>query len=296
MATEIYATPQTTGEIRTHYVDFTKDLPAAVTVSSAVATATLFPTNGTATLSVGAIDYNVVPITVTSPTVAGLYYIDITATLSSADKTVVRLIIPVSWASVRAGMVDLIQQLRELGDVGVNDFKIGGVQYWSDKHLQDYLDKYRVDFLEEDLYAVQQYRNGTAYYLDYRSQYGNLENVTSGTGVFKLDNAGGTNQPGTMWTADYRRGVITFNTDTLGSSMILTGRAYDLNAAAADVWRVKAANTAKMYSFSAGGQSFQRNQFMTNCISMAQYYEGLAAPTNISLYRGDNRDSDADID
>ena len=91
-----------------------------------------------------------------------------------------------------------------------------------------------------------------------------------------------------MWTADYQRGVITFNNDTLGSSMFLTGRSYDLNAAAADVWRYKAANAAKMYSFSAGGQTFQRNQFWTNCIQMAQYYEGLAQPNMISMYRGDN--------
>jgi hypothetical protein len=288
MATEIYATQQTTGEIRTHYIDFTKDLPTGVTVSSAAGTTTTYPTGGTATISIGAISANIVPVTVTSPTVAGVYYVDVTATLSSADKTVARLIVPVSWASVRAGMTDLVQQLREMGDASVNDFKVGGVQYWSDRHLQDTLDKFRTDFVEEDLYAVQQTRNGTAYVLEYRSQYGNLETVASGTSVFKLDNAAGSNLSGTLWTADYRRGVVTFNNDTLGSSIILTGRSYDLNAAAADIWRVKAANAAKMYSFGADGQSFTRNQIMQNCIRMMQYYEGQAAPTNISLYRSDN--------
>jgi len=296
MATEIYATQQTTGEIRTHFVDFTKDLPAGISVSSATGTTTTYPGAGTATVTIGMIASNVVPVTVASPTVAGVYYVDVTATLSNADKTIARLIVPVNWASVRAGMVDLIQELRQLSDVGVNDFKVGAVTYWSDKHLQDHLDKHRQDFWEDELTPIQQQRNGTTYYTDYRAHYGNLESVASGTAVFKLDDVAGTNQATTGWSCDYTNGIITFTTDRAGTSYFLTGRSYDLNAAAADVWRVKAANAAKMYNFSAGGQSFQRNQYMANCLQMAQYYEGMAAPTNISLYRGDNEVTDADFD
>jgi hypothetical protein len=173
-------------------------------------------------------------------------------------------------------------------DAGYDDFKVAGVPYWSDRHMQDYLDRYRTDFLEEDLQPIQQYRNGTTYYQEYRSQYLNLESVASGTSIFKLDNAGGTNMPGTMWAADYNRGVVTFNADTAGSSMALTGRSYDLNAAAADIWRTKASYAAKLYSFSSDGQSFTRNQVYLNCIKMAKYYEGMAAPTIISMFRGDN--------
>ena len=83
-------------------------------------------------------------------------------------------------------------------------------------------------------------------------------------------------------------GKITFSVDRKGSSYFLTGRSFDINAAAADIWRVKAANAAKMYSFSTDRQSFQRNQYMENCLKMAQYYEGLAKPVSVSLYRSDN--------
>ena len=190
--------------------------------------------------------------------------------------------------AARSGMIDMIEVLRGLVDAGTADFTIGTTTYWNDNTLQDLLDKYRDDFIEEELIPIQQYRNGTVYYQDYRSQYGNLEGVASGTAIFKLDNSGGTNMPGTMWTADYPRGVITFTNDTLGSSMMLTGRSYDLNAAAAETWRYKLANAAKMYTFSAGGQSFQRKEYTENCKYMAEYYEGLAAPTIVSLYRGDN--------
>ncbi len=293
MAIDLTTTQQATTEIRTHYVDFTKDLPSGVTVSACTAGSAAYPTGGTAGISVGAISSNVAPITITNPNVAGLYNIKGTATLSDAETIVFMLHVPVVWSSMRAGMADIIAELRGLTDTGYDDYKIAGVSYWSDKHLQDYLDRYRTDFIEEDLYAVQQYRNGTTYYNEYRSNYVNLEGVASGTGVFKLDNAGGTNMPGTMWTADYNRGVITFTNDTAGSSMILTGRSYDLYAAAADVWRVKAANAAKYYSFSAGGQTFTRNQFTQNCFKMVSYFEGLAKPTIISIYRGDNLEVDA---
>jgi hypothetical protein len=288
MAIDLNATPQATTEIRTHFVDFTKDLPAGVTVSACTAGTGVFPTGGTAAIAVGAISANIAPITVTNPSPAGLYDIRGTATLSDSETIVFMLHIPVVWQAVRAGMAALIADLRGLTDTGYEDYKVAGVYYWSDKHLQDHLDRHREDFYEEDLYAVQQSRLGTAYYLEYRSQYGNLEGVASGTNVFELNNAAGTNIPGTMWSADYSRGVITFNNDTLGSSMILTGRSYDLNAAAADIWRTKAANTAKMYNFSADGQSFQRQQMMQNCLSMAEYYQSMAGPTIVSLYRGDN--------
>jgi len=292
MAIDLTATQQATTEIRTHYVDFSKDLPSGVTVSAVTAGSAAYPTGGTAAITVGAISSNVAPITVTNPSVAGLYDIRGTATLSDSETIVFMLHIPVVWAAVRAGMADLIAELRGLTDAGYDDFKVAGVPYWSDKHLQDHLDRYRFDFLEENLYPVQQYRNGTTYYNEYRSQYVNLEGVASGTGVFKLDNTGGTNMPGTMWSADYTRGVVTFTNDTAGSSMILTGRSYDLNAAAADVWRRKAAYAAKMYQFSSDGQSFNRQQFFQHCNQMAQYYEGMAKPTVISIYRGDNAGSE----
>jgi len=288
MAIDLTATPQATTEIRTHYVDFTKDLPAGVTVSSCTAGTGTFPATGTAGISVGAISSNIAPITITNPSPAGLYDIRGTATLSDSEKIVFMLHIPVIWQTVRAGMDYIIAELRGLANASYEDYKVAGVYYWADKHLQDVLDKNRYDFLEEDLYAVQQTRNGTTYYLEYRSGFGNLEGVGSGTGVFKLDDAAGTNLSGTLWTADYARGVVTFNNDTLGSSVLLTGRSYDLNAAAADVWRRKAGYFAEAYNVSTDRQSLQRSQLIDHCYQMADYYAGQGRPISINLMRGDN--------
>jgi len=287
MAIDIVATTQATTETRTHYVDFTNDLPAGVTVSSVTAGTGSFPTSGTAGISVGAISSNIAPITVTNPAPAGRYDIRGTATLSDSETIVFMLHVPVIWSDVRAGMRDLITSLRGMTATGYEDYKVAGQYYWTDKQLQDKLDRYRSDFIEEDLYSIQQTRNGTTYYLEYRSQWGNLESVDSGTSVFKLDDAAGTNIAGTAWSADYTRGVITFNNDTLGSSLFLTGRSYDLNAAAADVWQQKAAHYAVAYDVSSDMQTLKRSQLMAQARQMAEYYAGQSRPQAVNVMRGD---------
>lgn len=48
--------------------------------------------------------------------------------------------------------------------------------------------------------------------------------------------------------------------------------AYDLNAAAAEGWRWKAAKAAGDFGFSTDGQSFNRDQVHAACIAMAEHY------------------------
>lgn len=48
--------------------------------------------------------------------------------------------------------------------------------------------------------------------------------------------------------------------------------AYDLNAAAAEGWRWKAAKVAGEFGFSSDGQSFNREQAHAACIAMAEHY------------------------
>jgi hypothetical protein len=52
--------------------------------------------------------------------------------------------------------------------------------------------------------------------------------------------------------------------------------AWDLNAAAADGWRLKAAEAASRISFSADGASYQRDAFFKHCLQMADHYAGRA--------------------
>jgi hypothetical protein len=96
MATLIQVRRQSLAEIRTYYVDYTDDLPTGVTVSSATATHTP-PSGSASTPTVGTISGATVPVTLPAQTVAGMHKLDVLATLSSADKSAVRLMIPVHY-------------------------------------------------------------------------------------------------------------------------------------------------------------------------------------------------------
>lgn len=61
---------------------------------------------------------------------------------------------------------------------------------------------------------------------------------------------------------------------------------YDVNAAAAEGWRWKAAKVATSFTFSSDGQSFNRSDMVDACLAMAKTYGGRAAgsiPYNLGL-------------
>lgn len=86
---------QSTGEIRTHYIDLTPDLPTGVTVSSASAIHT--PPSGAAVSPTCAVSSPDVSVTVPALTVSGIHLVKVLATLSSGDKSEFLLIIPIKW-------------------------------------------------------------------------------------------------------------------------------------------------------------------------------------------------------
>ena len=47
---------------------------------------------------------------------------------------------------------------------------------------------------------------------------------------------------------------------------------WDLNAAAAEGWRWKAAQVANRFDFGADGQTFSRSDFLKHCLEMADRY------------------------
>ena len=195
--------------------------------------------------------------------------------------------------AARTGMTDLINDLRGLTDAGNDDYTIGTVTYWSDVALQGVLDKHRADFYEQAMQPAGSMVGGTVQY--YRYDTG-IKNQESGTAIFKVQDVLGNNYSGTAYGADYTQGVITWNSNTLGSSIYLTGRTYDLNAAAADVWRHKAANVAKAYDFSTDNHRMNRSQLMAQFFQMADYYARQAGPTTITITHGDMVTGNYDLD
>ena len=93
--TEISDLKQAKAEIRKWTIDFTDDLPSAVTVASAIATHT--PPSGVATVPTVLAASPYVHATLPAQSVTGLHILDILATYSDAQKSAVRLNIEIPF-------------------------------------------------------------------------------------------------------------------------------------------------------------------------------------------------------
>jgi len=192
--------------------------------------------------------------------------------------------------AARTGMADLIEQVRGMTDAGVEDYTIGTTTYWSDTSLQTTMDRHREIVFNAPLRSQPTYHAGGS--VEYRTYYLGWDNVESGTSAFTLEDSTGEDIAGTAYSCDYAAGIVTFNYDTLGSSLYWTGRSYDLNAAAADIWRMKASHSAKYYNFSTDNHNLSRAQLYEHFMQQAQYYERMAQPSSVLLIRTDTQAQD----
>lgn len=187
----------------------------------------------------------------------------------------------------RTGMTELINVLRGYTDTSDNDYQIGTATYWEDTQLQTVLDRHRTDVIYEQLTVDPKYVGGSIQYFTYRSNHANYEQTTGGTAIFWLEHGTGDDVGTANYSVDYLNGIVTFIADTGGSVLYLTGRSYDINAAAADVWHQKMAHYAGKFSFSTDTQKFNRNELITNARLMAEYYGSQGKPFTVTMYRSD---------
>jgi hypothetical protein len=178
----------------------------------------------------------------------------------------------------RTGMTAIIEELRGLTEAGTADYTIGTTVMWTNNALQDVLDVHRRDIRFNALQAYpNQVSGGSLVWYDYQSQYGYLEATTGESLITYLQDSTGATLGTALWTADYRRGMFTFGSTTNGTSVYLTGRSYDINAAAADVWRRKAAHYApSSFDFSTDNHSISRSQVYDHAISMVSFFENMS--------------------
>ena len=181
--------------------------------------------------------------------------------------------------SVRSGMTNIIRRLRRL----VND---GTAGVWEDQDLQDVLDQHKIHVVREYLEPQKNYLSGTAYeYRLFASRWADFEENGSGTAYLKLEDGGGSQRTyGTataQWTMDYIRGLVTMGQDQAGTAMYLTGWSYDLNGAAAELWRERAGQVASFYDVQADGHRLSRSQWMTHCLKMADEMDKRARPVTV---------------
>jgi hypothetical protein len=121
--------------------------------------------------------------------------------------------------------------------------------------------------------------------------FGNIEQTTGGTSIFYVQD-GNYNTVGTaLYSSDYRRGKFTFATSTEGTtSFYATGRSYDLNASAAEIWRIKANHLTTAFDFSTDNTSVKKSQIYKHFSERAAHFESLssAGVNHASIRRSDD--------
>jgi hypothetical protein len=190
--------------------------------------------------------------------------------------------------AARTGLTNLISELRGMCNAGTADYIVAGAAYWTDDQLQTTLDRHRREVIEEPLYSIGENEGGTSITKRYYSHCGNYEQTTGGTAVFVVKDSSWNAVGTALYSADYQRGEILFTQNTAGSVYCLTGRSYDLNAAAADVWERKASQvTSAAYSWSTDNMRVDKSKLRGEAVEMARYYRGLAGPQVLELDRSD---------
>lgn len=180
--------------------------------------------------------------------------------------------------TARTTMANLITTLRGFTNAGTADYSVGSATFWSDDQLQGVLDRYATPIREEPLtvYPVTN-TSGTVEYKEYQSHSRFFEDTNAGTARFFVADSLGALQGTANWSADYEKGLITFAADTKGTAYYLTGYAYDVYAAAADVWYQKAAHASEQFDFSTSVNKVTRSHVVTGCLTMAKRYEAMAS-------------------
>jgi hypothetical protein len=181
----------------------------------------------------------------------------------------------------RASMSNLIDDLRALANAGTADYSIGATAYFSDDHMQSALERHATIYDFEFMEPFAQ-RSGAGWvYKIFDSHIANWEDTPQ---IYD----GNGNEVTTGFTVNYQTGRVTFATDQTGIARMISGTAYNVNLAAADVWRQKAAYYADAYDLSTDNHSLSRSQLAAQAKERASYFSAIGrAGQSIQIVRGD---------
>lgn len=178
----------------------------------------------------------------------------------------------------RATMTNLIAQIRRMIGDRVSPYVL------SDDDIQAVLDDHRFTVRYQSLIpAATLSTNGVYTFLDYYTPFGGWEDD------YSLQ--WGNFAPLSPTLAEPLVGHWAFTNPQPGGQfppVFITGKYYDLHAAAADcleMWATSLSTTA--YAFTSDGQSFQRNQIITNLLANADRHRAQAFIKTAPLHRTD---------
>jgi hypothetical protein len=197
----------------------------------------------------------------------------------------------------RTTMTRLIDRVRTLTYAGTAEYTVGTASFWDADHVQEVLDANRRDVYRANLHIQETYDAGAVQYKVYEAHLSEWETTDGGTATFVVQTSPGVTVGTASYTADYQRGVVTFTSDQAGAAYLVTGRVYDIYAAAADLLEAWAAREARQYEVETPAVRAMRQQKMKQLLSMAGQYRAKSSGPGgvggggggVSLYRSDMR-------
>lgn len=191
--------------------------------------------------------------------------------------------------ALRAGMIENIRQLRAMSQATDSEYALLGENYFTDDQLQTVLDRYRLDVYQEMIEPIPYSEHSTTIYRDYYFRNGHVEAASSGTLIWQLQNSSYNAVSTADYSIDYNAKLIRFSSTTDGGYHFLSYRSYNLNAAAAEVWRMKAANVAGRFDIRSDNHDLKRSQLTAQYLKMAEYYDKLSQQNADGGGKGGNR-------
>jgi len=159
--------------------------------------------------------------------------------------------------TARPSMAALISKLRILANDTTS-------QIFSDDQLQAILDQRAVISKSESLTPLPNILpGGTISYTEFVAVHNYFDDDAQLRDIQY--------NPLTPATADFSLGYFTFSASQ-SLPVLIYGRYYDINGAAADAWDIKAAKYADGFDFSADGASFSRSQRVAQAERQARLF------------------------
>lgn len=193
---------------------------------------------------------------------------------------------------VREGMIELVNKLRMLTDT-VNDPTDKG-NHWTDDDLQSELDLHVVELIRTQLIpSPKLLPNNTLSYLDYKwksiiGRWLERPTVSFVNSTFIVQESNGAYKFNiTDYTVNWSIPKITFLSDQVGKSFILTARVYDMNEAAAMIWSNKADRRAELFNWKTDNHLMNEDTVYQHCMERYQHYLNLSGVQFTRVIRTD---------
>lgn len=181
----------------------------------------------------------------------------------------------------------LVDTLRQMAGVTATQYTIGSDAYWTDEQLQQVLDRHVSTRLIQIPAKLARSLDESGQSVWVHGEVPRFAGTLDTENIAIVDRHGAALDGATV----HPDGRIDFDTDQRNTGPLVSGLAYDLNAAAAEVLDHWSGALADGYDISIDGQSLKRSQRRQAIASRADTFRAKALPKTVRLVRRDLKGS-----